>query len=125
MKSVLLSLSPYWYYFEAERIKTLEVRKNEPQSKDWNRDVYCYMAKDMKSFNMIPDEFKEKYRPHMGKVGMKFYCDNIIVDVRGENTDILCEKGCLTLDELKAYGGSKTLYGWHISNLKSMISRKS
>ena len=118
MKSVLLSLSPYWYYLEAEGIKTLEVRKNEPKSKYWNRDVYCYMTKDMKSFNMIPDEFKDKYRPHMGKVGMEFVCDEIIEDLRGENTDVLCEKGCLTLNELIAYGGSKTLYGWHISELE-------
>lgn len=118
MKGVLRSIKPYWYYLIGEGIKTIEVGKGEPKSSDWNREVECYMSKDKKSFNKIPDEFKEKYRQHMGKVGMKFVCDEIIEDIRGENSDVLCEKGCLTLDELKAYGGNKPLYGWRISELK-------
>ena len=45
-------------------------------------------------------------------------CCEVVADLRGENTDSLCNSGCLTLDELKKYGGNNPLYGWHISALQ-------
>ena len=56
------------------------------------------------------------------KVVGEFICDEIVIDRVGENADILCSQGLLTLDELKKYGKNKVLYGWHISELK-MYSR--
>lgn len=123
MKSVIRSIKPYWYYLICEGIKTLEIGKNEPKSSEWNRDVYCYMSKDKKSFNMIPDEFKEKYRQHMGKVGMKFTCNGYCFIPRiMENTycvgDDILQMACLNRRQLWDYGKGITLSGWHISNLK-------
>lgn len=77
MKSVLMSFSPYWYYLIGERIKTDEVRKTIMTALDWNNVIECYMTKDKKSFGRIPKEFQEKYKAHMGKVGMRFVCDRI------------------------------------------------
>lgn len=77
MKSVLMSFSPYWYYLIGEGIKTEEVRKAIMADYGWDSVIKCYMTKDKKSFNRIPKEFQEKYRMHIGKVGMQFVCDRI------------------------------------------------
>ena len=77
MKSVLVSLKPYYYYLVGEGIKKIEVRKNMPRASDWNKEVLFYMSKDVKSFAKIPKEFQEKYREHFGEVGMQFVCDRI------------------------------------------------
>lgn len=76
MKSIMLSLSPYWYYLIGEGIKKIEMRKTVPTSCDWNKQVECYMTKDKKSFAQIPKDKQEKYRAHFGKVGMRFVCDS-------------------------------------------------
>lgn len=75
MKSVLMSFSPYWYYLIGERIKKEEIRKRFAKLSREGIRVECYMTKDKKSFNRIPKELQEKYRSHMGKVGMCFVCD--------------------------------------------------
>ena len=77
MKSVLASLKPYYYYLIGEGIKKIEVRKDMPKARDWNKEVLFYMSKDVKSFAKIPKEFQGKYRKHFGKVGLKFICDKV------------------------------------------------
>lgn len=125
MKSILMSFSPYWYYLIGERIKKIECRKVKPKSKDWNGTIECYMTKDEKSFALIPDEFKEKYRKHFGKVGMRFVCD-FIVDGKNSAQDwaYICEYSCVPCKELYEYcgedenGDADYCYGLHISELK-------
>ena len=58
-----------------------------------------------------------------GKVIGEFVCDNVEMSFVGYNKkglpsywDIL-DGTCLTPNELMCYGGFKTLYGWHISDL--------
>lgn len=123
MKAVLISVSPYWYYLIAEGIKKVEVRKSLPQSEDWNKVAECYMSKDKTSFARIPKEFQEKYRANFGKVGMRFVCNRIDewkydkcdgVDI---DNDTLLET-MLDWEEINIYADGKTLYGWHISDLK-------
>lgn len=133
-KSVLMSLSPYYYYLIGEGIKTEEVRKTIPKALDWNKHVECYMAKDEKSFKRIPKEFQEKYRAHIGKVGMRFTCNEINCYEYGLHCpqyaesyfdcyegyifDFVCdERHCLSTTELYAYGNKKSLSSWHISDL--------
>lgn len=128
MRKVLASLKPYYYYLVGEGIKKIEVRKDMPKASDWNKEVFFYMSKDVKSFAKIPKEFQEKYRKHFGKVGLKFICDRITdisVVVRNCNEDYNhvyhndeCKGSCLTWKELQEYGKGKPLYGWHISDLK-------
>lgn len=128
MREVLASLKPYYYYLVSEGIKEIEVRKTIPKAADWNRDAWFYMSKDEKSFAKIPKEYQEKYRKHFGKVGLKFVCDKITdisVVVRNCNEDYNrvyhndeSKGSCLTWKELQEYGKGKTLYGWHITDLK-------
>ncbi len=123
MKSVLASLKPYYYYLVSEGIKKIEVRKNTPRTSDWNKEVLFYMSKDVKSFDKIPKEFQGKYRKHFGKVGMQIVCDEVYewkydycdgVDI---DDDLILDT-CLDREDINIYAKGKTLYGWHISDLK-------
>lgn len=125
MKSILMSFSPYWYYLIGEEIKPIECRKVKPQSKDWNGTIECYMTKDEKSFALIPDEFKEKYRKHFGKVGIRFACDFIVDGKNGaQDWAYICEHSCVPCKELYEYcgedknGDTNYCYGLHISDLQ-------
>ena len=127
MKLVIMSLSPYWYYFIGEGIKTEEVRKTIPRALDWNRQVECYMTKDEKSFKRIPKEFQEKYKAHFGKVGMRFTCDRSDEFVYSGGGFLVCgdipttigclKQTCLTDTEFRAYAKEKNCHAWHISDL--------
>lgn len=126
MKSVLISIQPYWVFLIIAKImgwkikeeKTIEIRKNYPKDSIWNRKTVIYCSKDKKSFNRIPKEYQPFMTKFLGKVIGEFICDEIIVDEKGENQDIICENGCLTRQELLAYEPRKIVYGWHIPNLK-------
>ena len=132
---VLASLKPYYYYLIGERIKTLEIRKSD--LKNLPQNVLFYMSKDEKSFAKIPKEFQEKYRKHFGKVGIEFICDKVdeykfhegLIEFNSMGLPLRTygsyliftddyKSMCLSYDEVKNYGKGKTLYGWHISNLK-------
>lgn len=121
-KSVMISLSPYWYYLIGEGIKKIEIRKTFPKSEEWNHIIECYMTKDKKSFDRIPKEFQEKYSAHMGKVGMQVKCDHVfpirvfdngcVADYMFHNLD----RSCVPYDEIATYiGYDKTGYGLDIS----------
>ena len=70
----------------------------------------------------------KEYEYLSGKVIGEFVCDRITdmsVVVRNCNEDYNqvyhndeCKGSCLTWKELQDYGKGKTLYGWHISDLK-------
>lgn len=132
MKAVLRSIKPYWFYLICEGRKTIEVGKNKPTSEDWDKITYLYCSKDIKSFNRIPKEHREKYRKYLGKVGATFVCDEIICcqAYYGEGglkhlTNIFdneLQQTCLTAYELFDYIVGKEKLGtgwlWCISELK-------
>lgn len=133
MKSVLRSVKPYWFYLICEGIKKIEVGKSAPQSDEWDGMVYLYCSKDKKSFNRIPEEYREKYRKYLGTVGGKFVCDKIIKTCgwrlrgntgwcakRTEAEEKFPTSACLTIDETVEYAGGegREVSGWHISDLK-------
>lgn len=125
-KSILLSLSPYWYYLICEGIKKIEVRKTIPQAPDWNRQVECYMTKDKKSFARIPKAFQEKYRAHMGKVGMRFVCCECIplpVNNKRDWTLYCEEQTCLSYNGIQSYTHGKQAVCSYLT-LKFTTSRK-
>ena len=132
---ILASIKPYYYYLIAEEIKKIEVRKSA--LKNLPQDIAFYMSKDEKSFAKIPKELQEKYRKHFGKVGMRVVCDKVDKYNFHEGLTEFNSMGlpsriygsylifaddykamCLSYDEVKNYGKHKTLYGWHISDLK-------
>lgn len=134
MKSVLMSIQPYWLFliiakkmgWNIKQHKTIEVRKNYPKNKYWNKIVKLYCSKDKKSFNRIPKEFQPLMKQFLGKVIGEFVCNDI--EPYTSNCTVFesvllpspndLAKMCLTLEELNDYGTrGKLLYGWHISDL--------
>lgn len=147
MKSVLISIQPYWVFliiakamgWNIDKEKTVEVRKNYPKADDWNKTVKLYCSKDKKSFARIPKEYQPLMKQFLGKVIGEFVCKKkyrigkrgfnnnfdycyLSLNVFG-NDDIEIEitdikKSCIPKDELNSYGAnSNILYAWHISDL--------
>ena len=143
MKSVLISIQPYWVFliiakamgWKIDKEKTIEVRKNFPKAEEWNKLVKIYCSKDRKSFNRIPKEYQPLMQAFLGKVIGEFVCDRIdefhsyeldpskrFYDIEKERLDLFLKESCLSYDEVCEYRKNlpyiKPLYGWHISNLK-------
>ena len=144
MKSVLISIQPYWVFliiakkmgWKIDKEKTKEVRKSFPKDEDWNRQAEIYCSKDKKSFNLIPKEYQPFMEKFLGKVVGRFTCDKVLEwkylnGLNDENEKeywIISKDGhatCLTYDEIENYGKGKTLYGWHITDLKIYDKPKS
>lgn len=132
MKSVLISIKPYWVFLIIAKImgwnigkeKTVEVRKNYPKSENWNRSVKIYCSKDKRSFSKIPKEYQPFMEQLLGKVIGECVCDwceafttNYYTMDRPQTLRI-ARAACLGLYELMEYeGNAHCLYGWHISDL--------
>lgn len=124
MKSVLISIQPKWVEKIASGEKTIEVRKTRPKLET---PFKCYIY-----------ETKGLYKGSggclfngRGKVIGEFVCDSVYEwnyrQLQGLNGTINTyfpifaedlPKTCLTHKDLENYGKGKTLYGWHISDLK-------
>lgn len=132
MKSVMISIKPYWVFliiakamgWEIKQHKEIEVRKNYPKAEDWNKVAKIYCSKDKKSFDKIPEKYRPAMSKFLGKVIGEFVCDRV-----GEffspqsplvitDTEDLLKKACLKReDTIKYIGEGKMGYAWHISNL--------
>ncbi len=122
-KSVLRSAKPYWIYLIITGKKIIEVGKDSPKAKDWNKIVEMYCSKDMRSFNRIPEKDRGWMRKYLDKVACRFVCDRIdeyaydVCDGVDIDDDELLET-CLDREEINIYAKGKTLYGLHITDLK-------
>lgn len=140
MKAVMLSIQPKWCELIASGKKTIEVRKTAPKEKEPFK-CYIYCTKGTFDITLCPDlnapsvKVADKGR---GKVIGEYVCDRIdtytfhkgLTRFGGElglpigtyDTYLIFEDDynamCLTYNEVKDYGKGKTLYGWHISDLK-------
>ncbi len=123
MKAVFISIQPKWVQKIASGKKTIEVRKTRPKIKTpFKCYIYCTIGNGVKGDYLVPSGIQ------CGKVIGEFVCDKITdisVVVRNCNEDYNhvyhndeCKGSCLTWKELQEYGKGKTLYGWHISDLK-------
>ena len=141
MKSVLISIQPYWVFLIIAEImgwnigkqKTVEVRKNYPKDENWDNVAKIYCSKDKRSFAKIPKEYQPLMDRFLGKVIGEFLCDKIeTIEIRhftvfghenryaavGDNPDNQwLAHSCLKYDEVAHYGKCAPLFGWHISNL--------
>lgn len=138
-KAVMASIQPYYVFLIIARLmgwnipqdKKVEVRKDFPKDKYWNKKAHIYCSKSKKSFNRIPKEYQPLMRPFLGKVIGKFTCDYVDecipdynpITQKFFNYDFWDKRGerledCLTDEEKAEYAQGKTLYGWHISQLK-------
>lgn len=140
MKSVLISIQPQWCEKIFSGEKTIEVRRNRPKLEPpFTVYVYCTKAKNIREdgLYLLPND-KELYLGckekdlgfvcwegdfRNGKVIGSFVCDRVRLCIPfGLKGHLLPQKVyremCLTKEQLDKYGGLKTLYGWHITDLK-------
>lgn len=114
MKSVLISIKPEWVEKIASGEKTIEVRKTAPKETPFKAYIYCSYG-DMKT---------NYYLNGRGKVIGEFICDKVDeytfshYEAEYRVTHDEQKAMCLNQPELIRYGKGKTLYGWHISDLK-------
>lgn len=124
MKNILLSTRPKWCEKICHEIgkdengkpiyeKRIEVRKTAPKETPFKAYIYCSYGNDRENYML----------GKRGKVIGEFICDKVMIltplGLRGfEMREEILKSICLTNDDLNAYGGLKTLYGWHIFDLK-------
>lgn len=138
MKSVLISIQPYYVFliiakamgWSIDKEKTIELRTTRPRDKNWNNLVEIYCSKNKKSFNQIPKEYQPLMQSFLGKVVGKWFCNKIDSYVAHEDNkdywdlsvkewEDLKQKSCLTIPQILEYSEhSDNLYGLHISDLK-------
>ncbi len=136
MKAVLLSIQPQWCEKIASGEKTVEVRKNAPKlGMPFMVYMYCtkgktFLYKNPNNGELFLDsnggcrggDYEDRYLT--GKVIGEFICDKVDAytfsnyEAQYRINDVDLMKTCLNFPELIAYGKGKTLYGWHISDLK-------
>ena len=75
-KEVMVSIQSYFVFliiakymeWNIPQDKKVEVRKDFPKNKCWNKKAHIYCSKSKKSFNRIPKEYQPLMRPLLGKV---------------------------------------------------------
>lgn len=148
MKSVLISIRPEWVEKIASGEKTIEVRKSAPKETPFKCYIYCsknnaneiVLLKNYKNRFIFGDYRNADghfYTIANGKVIGEFVCDKVDEYNFHEGLTEFNSMGlpsriygsylifaddykamCLSYDEVKNYGKEKTLYGWHIADLK-------
>lgn len=122
--SIMQSIKPQYCELIAAGKKTIEVRKTRPKLKPPFK-VYIYCTKN--GFYGLQSKSNPALKTNAsGKVIGEYVCDRITpcVPVRTRRLwdygisledEISC---CLSHEQLWEYGKGKTLYGYHITNLK-------
>ena len=124
MKSVLISIRPQWVEKIANGEKTIEVRKTAPKEVPFKAYIYC--TKEKKQDDIIWAGIFGDRGKWSGRVIGEFICDKVErleehIEQGGLYyilSDTFNEQAQLDNWELHDYGKGKTLYGWHISDLK-------
>ena len=144
MKSVLISIQPKWCELIASGKKTIEVRKTRPKIETpFKCYIYCTQSGKYVNGKQVKNIWVNRGTDNRyignGKVIGEFVCNEIktypaddFVVAEDLNGTIIAEpkdgvfaywipeekETCLPYEEILAYGNGKTLYGWHISDLK-------
>ena len=119
MKSVLIAIRPQWVEKIASGQKTIEVRKTAPKEVPFK----CYIYETKGQYVKFTHGAHTKYGYGRGKVIGEFicnsvdeypydYCDGVDID-----DDTILETA-IDCEDINIYAKGKTLYGWHISDLK-------
>jgi len=104
--------------------KTIEVRKNHPKDKCWDKVAKIYCSKDKKSFAKIPKEYQPFMGKFLGKVIGEFVCDKVtefyptlnLKELNSRHFQMV-DNSQVNMRDLYNYANGKYLYGWHISDL--------
>ena len=136
-KAVLISIHPKWCEKIASGEKTIEVRKTRPKIETpFKCYIYCAEPNTKNPWKLLEIHSSDgKIHKGNGKVIGEFVCDwiedcwypfnyiprwatNPLYYNETDCSTVLTKLGCLSIDEIWEYGKGKTLYGWHISDLK-------
>ena len=113
MKSVLIAIRPQWVEKIASGEKTIEVRKSAPKEVPFKCYIYCTYGNTKENYAL----------GKRGKVIGEFICDKVdeypydYCDGVDIDDDTILETA-IDREDINIYAKGKTLYGWHISNLK-------
>ena len=126
MKSVLISIRPQWVEKIANGEKTIEVRKSAPQEVPFKAYIYESRNGGHRCKHCNEKDSCYSYAPKnvgcyngRGKVIGEFICNNASeLDYVYYWNNGYEFATCLTYRQVADYGKGKTLYGWHISDLK-------
>ena len=117
MKSVLIAIRPQWAEKIARGEKTIEVRKTAPKEVPFKAYIYC--TKEKKQDDIIWAGVCGDRGKWNGRVIGEFICNNASeLDYVYYWNNGYEFATCLTYRQVADYGKGKTLYGWHISDLK-------
>ena len=124
MKSVLIAIRPQLVEKIASGQKTIEVRKTAPQEVPFKAYIYC--TKEKKQDDIIWAGIFGDRGKWNGRVIGEFICDKVErleehIEQGGLYyilSDTFNEQAQLDNWELHDYGKGKTIYSWHISDLK-------
>ena len=116
MKAVMISIQPKWVEKIANGEKTIEDRKTVPKEVPFK--CYIYETQGRTETPWIDEDGHFIYKGR-GQVIGEFICNNAseLDYVYYWNNGYEFET-CLTYRQVADYGKGKTLYGWHISDLK-------
>lgn len=116
MKSILLSIKPKYVELIASGQKTIEVRKTAPQEVPFK--CYIYETQGRTETPWVDEDGHFIYKGR-GQVIGEFICNNSSeLDYVYYWNNGYEFATCLTYRQVADYGKGKTLYGWHISDLK-------
>lgn len=129
MESVIISIKPEWLEKIIRGEKTIEVRKSAPKEVPFGAYIYCTKSNEYEvTVDEIRDDGKARHHNGKGKVVAMFVCDKIYTldylpneysgKFGGEFEEMICDKACLSYEEIMRYKGNKTAYGWHITDLR-------
>lgn len=119
MKSVLISIRPQWCEKIASGKKTIEVRRSAPKEVPFK----CYIYETKGQYVKFTHGAHTKYGYGRGKVIGEFICDKVdeypydYCDGVDIDDDTILETA-IDREDINIYAKGKTLYGWHISDLK-------
>ena len=134
MKSVLIAIRPKWVEKIVNGEKTIEVRKTAPKEVPFK--AYIYETQGRTETPWIDEDGHFIYKGR-GQVIGEFICDKVDEYNFHNGLTEFNSMGlpsriygsylifaddykamCLSYNEVKNYGKGKTLYGWHIRDLK-------
>lgn len=126
MKSVLIAIRPKWTEKIANGEKTIEVRKTAPKEVPFKAYIYESRNGGHRCKHCNEKDSCYSYAPKnvgcyngRGKVIGEFICNNASeLDYVYYWNNGYEFATCLTYRQVADYGKGKTLYGWHISDLK-------
>lgn len=120
MKSVLISIKPKYVELIANGEKTIEVQKTAPKEVPFK--AYIYETKGATEMPWVDEDGHFIYKGR-GQVIGEFVCDEVYewkydycdgVDI---DDDLILDT-CLDREDINIYAKGKSLYGWHISDIK-------